>query len=52
VNGNNLEKSAEKNYKQIIDSHADMVNLNCPDIMIDLMKLFQLLRHEKEMSGN
>ena len=37
---------------KLIDSHADMVNLNCPDIMIDLMKLFQLLRHEKEMSGN
>ena len=35
---NALEKGAEKNYQQIIDSHADMVNLNCPDIMVDLMK--------------
>lgn len=35
---NALEKGAEKKYQQIIDSPADMVNLNCPDIMIDLMK--------------
>lgn len=34
---NTLEKGAEKNYQQVIDSPADMVNLNCPDIMIDLM---------------
>jgi len=33
-----LERGAEKNYQQVIDSQADMVNLNCPDIMIDLMK--------------
>ena len=35
---NALEKGAEKNYQQIIDSHADMVKLNCQDIMVDLMK--------------
>ena len=35
---NALDKGAEKNYQQIIDSPADMVNLNCPDIMIYLMK--------------
>lgn len=35
---NALEKGAEKKYQQIIDSPADMVNLNCPDIMTDLMK--------------
>jgi len=35
---NALERGAEKKYQQIIDPHAEMVNLNCRDIMIDLMK--------------
>ena len=33
---NALYKGADKNYQQIIDSQADMVNLNSPDIMVDL----------------
>jgi glycerophosphoryl diester phosphodiesterase len=34
---NALARGAEKNYQQIIDSPADLVNLDYPDIMIDLM---------------
>jgi glycerophosphoryl diester phosphodiesterase len=35
---NVLESCEEKNYQAVIDSPADLVNLNCPDIMIALMK--------------
>ena len=35
---NTLDKNGEKQYQQVIDSPADMVNLNCPDKMIDLLK--------------
>jgi len=34
---NALEKGSENNYQQIIDSPADLVNLDYPDIMIDLI---------------
>jgi glycerophosphoryl diester phosphodiesterase len=34
---NALARGAEKNYQRIIDSPADLVNLDYPDIMIDLM---------------
>jgi glycerophosphoryl diester phosphodiesterase len=35
---NALESCDEEKYQQVINSPADMVNLNCPDKMIDLMK--------------
>jgi glycerophosphoryl diester phosphodiesterase len=35
---NTLDKNGEKQYQQVIDSPADMVNLNSPDKMIDLLK--------------
>jgi hypothetical protein len=35
---NALQKESYKNYQKIIDSEADMVNLDYPDKMIDLIK--------------
>jgi len=35
---NALQKEGYKNYQKIIDSDADMVNLDYPDKMIDLLK--------------
>lgn len=35
---NALDKSGEINYQDVIDSPADMVNLDRPDEMIELMK--------------
>jgi glycerophosphoryl diester phosphodiesterase len=35
---NALQKEGYKNYQKIIDSEADMVNLDYPDKMIDLIK--------------
>jgi len=35
---NALDKNGENNYQQVIDSQADMVNLDRPDAMIGLLK--------------
>lgn len=35
---NALQKEGDKNYQKIIDSEVDLVNLDYPDKMIDLMK--------------